>query len=109
MTKKNESLVPTSASIDPKELGPALIKQAQQEQLEATQKAVVRGVQAIMKDIQNKQQTIEQLKEQKAIQEKRLTALNKGEFTVEYNFQQQAPKLVFNDKELQNVATQEWL
>lgn len=102
MSKKDNELQTLGGGINPKELGPALIKQAQDQDREATQKMVVSGVSAIMKDIQAKRQLIERSKEQLEKQEKRLNALNAGDFTVKYDFNHGGPQIVFNDKDLQS-------
>lgn len=99
--KNEETQLSVINGINPKELGPALIKQAQDQERESTQRVVVAGVQAIMKDIQNQKQTISNASERLLLQQKRLEALNAGEFTVEFKQEWGGPTVVFSDKDLQ--------
>lgn len=99
MPKKEESLTPVG-SMNYKELGPSLVKAAQEKEREATQQVVIAGVQSILKDINAKEQQVIALNKQIDKQRARVEALQKGEFTVKYNFDMAAPKVEFNDSGL---------
>lgn len=99
MSKKNDELA-TIGSMNYKELGPSLVKAAQEKEREATQQVVVAGVQSILKDIGNQEQIIKSATERIKKQRARIAALDKGEFTVKYDFNMAAPKVEFNDSNL---------
>jgi hypothetical protein len=84
-----------------KEIGPSLIKKAEEQGREETQKAIVGQVQGIMSDVHRKQQMIVNLQESIKHQQERLKALDGGDFRIEYSFDRGAWVIQYNDATLQ--------
>ena len=100
--KKSDALAVTG--IDPKVIGPELVKQAQEEQRKAVQAHVVEGVREMINDVQRSEAIIRQHQERIAIQKRRIAALNDGAFTAEYNSELAMVIIMFNDKTLQVLS-----
>lgn len=97
--KKDESLA--VVDVNAKEIGPKLIEMARDKERQAMQDAVVNGIRAIMADVTKHQNVIKVSKERIEKQEKRLKALNSGEFTVKYSVDLGGLQVIFTDESLQ--------
>lgn len=98
--EKTDSL---AVVLDTKELGTKLIDMAREEERDAMQKAVIGGVRAIMADITKYKNVIAEANDRIAKQERRLKALNAGEFTVKYDVNIAQLKVEFADESLRGL------
>ncbi len=86
--------------VDYKELGVSLVEKAQEQEREQTEKMVVNGVQAILKDIATQEGIIASAKDRIEKQSSRIEALRKGSFTVKFDSSMAAPRVEFKDPSL---------
>lgn len=96
--KAKDSLMATGMNYQ--DLGKSLVERAQEQEREQTQKLVVSGVQAILKDIAQQEGIIENAKDRIKKQKARIEALRTGKFELKYNRDILAPTVEFEDADL---------